>query len=209
MSTHPRPPTGPSRSPWSGPPPVTTVLTRTRRWSKLTGDGHPLEVTTVDVRDPAGQDLMRRHGAGISPLVLVDRRLLRRGPASPAQAGPARCTKCAERPSLTSRPAPDDGKLSLPAPVLAAFLAGGVALFAPCCIVFLAPRYLGGRGEEPTLATAAPDLRVCRRARARPGAHHLGHQPGGLRHRQLPPTAVLRGSGASCSPWRRSACPGG
>jgi len=26
--------------------------------------------------------------------------------------------------------------------VLAAFLAGGVALFAPCCIVFLAPGYL-------------------------------------------------------------------
>ena len=28
--------------------------------------------------------------------------------------------------------------------VLAAFLAGGVALFAPCCIVFLAPSYLAG-----------------------------------------------------------------
>ena len=26
--------------------------------------------------------------------------------------------------------------------VLAAFFAGGVALFAPCCIVFLAPSYL-------------------------------------------------------------------
>ena len=26
--------------------------------------------------------------------------------------------------------------------VIAAFLAGGVALFAPCCIVFLAPSYL-------------------------------------------------------------------
>ncbi len=26
--------------------------------------------------------------------------------------------------------------------ILAAFLAGGVALFAPCCIVFLAPSYL-------------------------------------------------------------------
>jgi cytochrome c biogenesis protein CcdA len=25
--------------------------------------------------------------------------------------------------------------------ILAAFLAGGVALFAPCCIVFLAPSY--------------------------------------------------------------------
>jgi cytochrome c-type biogenesis protein len=28
--------------------------------------------------------------------------------------------------------------------ILAAFLAGGVALFAPCCIVFLAPSYLAG-----------------------------------------------------------------
>ena len=28
--------------------------------------------------------------------------------------------------------------------VVAAFLAGGVALFAPCCIVFLAPSYLAG-----------------------------------------------------------------
>lgn len=28
--------------------------------------------------------------------------------------------------------------------VLAAFFAGGVALFAPCCIVFLAPSYLAG-----------------------------------------------------------------
>ena len=26
--------------------------------------------------------------------------------------------------------------------ILAAFLAGGIALFAPCCIVFLAPSYL-------------------------------------------------------------------
>ena len=28
--------------------------------------------------------------------------------------------------------------------ILAAFFAGGVALFAPCCIVFLAPSYLAG-----------------------------------------------------------------
>jgi hypothetical protein len=29
-------------------------------------------VTTVGIREPAGQELMRRHGAGTSPLVLVD-----------------------------------------------------------------------------------------------------------------------------------------
>ena len=40
----------------------------------------------------------------------------------------------------------------LPAPgaggVLAAFLAGGVALFAPCCIVFLAPSYLAAAAKN-------------------------------------------------------------
>ena len=39
---------------------------------RLADDGHVLEVTTVDVRDPAGQALLRRHGAALSPLVLVD-----------------------------------------------------------------------------------------------------------------------------------------
>ena len=34
------------------------------------------------------------------------------------------------------------GDLLTTGSVLAAFLAGGVALFAPCCIVFLAPSYL-------------------------------------------------------------------
>ena len=34
------------------------------------------------------------------------------------------------------------GELLTTGSVLAAFLAGGVALFAPCCIVFLAPSYL-------------------------------------------------------------------
>lgn len=32
--------------------------------------------------------------------------------------------------------------------ILAAFLAGGVALFAPCCIVFLAPSYLAGAAKN-------------------------------------------------------------
>ena len=39
---------------------------------RLAEDGHVFEVTTHDVRDPAGQQLMRRHGAAMSPLVLVD-----------------------------------------------------------------------------------------------------------------------------------------
>ena len=34
------------------------------------------------------------------------------------------------------------GDLLTTGSVLAAFFAGGVALFAPCCIVFLAPSYL-------------------------------------------------------------------
>jgi cytochrome c biogenesis protein CcdA len=34
------------------------------------------------------------------------------------------------------------GELLTTGAVLAVFLAGGVALFAPCCIVFLAPSYL-------------------------------------------------------------------
>jgi cytochrome c-type biogenesis protein len=40
------------------------------------------------------------------------------------------------------------GDLLTTGSVLAAFLAGGVALFAPCCIVFLAPSYLAGAREE-------------------------------------------------------------
>jgi cytochrome c-type biogenesis protein len=34
------------------------------------------------------------------------------------------------------------GELLTTGSVLAAFFAGGVALFAPCCIVFLAPSYM-------------------------------------------------------------------
>ena len=40
--------------------------------SRLAEDGHTFEVTTLDVRDRAGQDLMRGHGAVMSPLVLLD-----------------------------------------------------------------------------------------------------------------------------------------
>lgn len=40
------------------------------------------------------------------------------------------------------------GELLATGSVLAAFLAGGVALFAPCCIVFLAPSYLAGAAKN-------------------------------------------------------------
>ncbi len=39
---------------------------------QLAADGHPFRVVTLDVREAAGQELMRRHGAGMSPLVLVN-----------------------------------------------------------------------------------------------------------------------------------------
>ncbi len=34
--------------------------------------GFPVEVSTVDVRSPEGEDLMRAHRATMSPLVIVD-----------------------------------------------------------------------------------------------------------------------------------------
>lgn len=40
------------------------------------------------------------------------------------------------------------GELLTTGSVVAAFLAGGVALFAPCCIVFLAPSYLAGAAKS-------------------------------------------------------------
>ena len=72
MSTRP--------GPLLGPPQVTVVESPSCHYcadahqalNRLAEDGHTFEVTTLDVRDPAGQDLMRRHGAGMSPLVLVD-----------------------------------------------------------------------------------------------------------------------------------------
>ena len=33
---------------------------------------HPLDVSVVSLTDPEGADLMRRHRAGMSPLVLLD-----------------------------------------------------------------------------------------------------------------------------------------
>ena len=102
----------------------------------------PLEVRAVDVRSGEGQELMHSHRAAMSPLVLLDGAFLSQGTALPPQAregaGPAVPRHRAprrgrQRPWVTCSP-PDPG--------LAAFFAGGVALFAPCCIVFLAPSYL-------------------------------------------------------------------
>jgi glutaredoxin len=39
---------------------------------QVLGQEFPLEVTELDVRDPLGRDLVARHGAGMSPLVLLD-----------------------------------------------------------------------------------------------------------------------------------------
>lgn len=72
MSTRP--------GPLFGPPQVTVVESPSCHFCadahealhRLAEDGHVFTVTTLDVRDPAGQQLMRQHGAGMSPLVLVD-----------------------------------------------------------------------------------------------------------------------------------------
>lgn len=40
--------------------------------AQLAADGLPIQVTTLDLRDPAGASLLRHHGAGMSPLVLLD-----------------------------------------------------------------------------------------------------------------------------------------
>jgi glutaredoxin len=39
---------------------------------ELAADGHTFDVVTLDLREAVGQDLMRRHGAGMSPLVLIN-----------------------------------------------------------------------------------------------------------------------------------------
>ncbi len=72
MSTRPGPPGGPVQ--------VTVVESASCHYCadarealrELAENGHDVEVRTVALADPAGQDLMRRHGAGMSPLVLVD-----------------------------------------------------------------------------------------------------------------------------------------
>jgi glutaredoxin len=43
------------------------------------GGEFPLEVVRVDLRSPAGMDLAQRHGASMSPLVLLDGAFLSAG----------------------------------------------------------------------------------------------------------------------------------
>ena len=72
LSTQPRPPLGPTRVTVVESPSCHYCADAHEALEQLTADGHALEVTTLDVRAPAGQDLMRRHGVAISPLILVD-----------------------------------------------------------------------------------------------------------------------------------------
>ena len=72
MSTRPGPPLGPPQVTVVESPSCHYCADAHQALNRLAEDGHIFEVTTLDVREPAGQDLMRRHGAGMSPLVLVD-----------------------------------------------------------------------------------------------------------------------------------------
>ena len=72
MSTRPGPPNGPVRVTVVESPSCHYCADAQEALQRLADDGHPFEVTTLDVRDRAGQDLVRRHGAAMSPLVLVD-----------------------------------------------------------------------------------------------------------------------------------------
>ncbi|GAA4409440.1 hypothetical protein GCM10023168_28210 [Fodinibacter luteus] len=101
MSTHPGPPHGPIKVTVVESPSCHYCADAHQALEQLTGDGHPLEVTTLDVRDPAGQDLMRRHGAGMSPLVLVDGAFFSQG-RLPRRKLARHLRKCAERPHITT-----------------------------------------------------------------------------------------------------------
>ena len=72
MSTRPGPQHGPVQVTVVQSPSCHYCADAHQALKQLADDGHPVEVTTLDVRDPAGQELMRRHGAAMSPLVLVD-----------------------------------------------------------------------------------------------------------------------------------------
>jgi hypothetical protein len=100
---------------------------------------YPLTINVVSITDEPGRTLMQAHRAPMSPPVLLDGRTSAPG-ASP----------CASSKSDWPRPRAVQamGDLLTTGSVLAAFLAGGVALFAPCRIVFLAPSYLAGAREE-------------------------------------------------------------
>ena len=72
MSTRPGPPNGPTEVIVVEAPSCHYCADAHQALEQFVAEGHQLRVTTLDVREPAGQDLMRQHGAGMSPLVLVD-----------------------------------------------------------------------------------------------------------------------------------------
>ena len=72
MSTHPGLPPRPTQVTVVESPSCHYCADAHQALEQLAADGDALEVTTLDVRAPAGQDLMRRHGAAMSPLVLVE-----------------------------------------------------------------------------------------------------------------------------------------
>lgn len=72
MSTRPGPQHGPVQVTVVESPSCHYCADAHQALKQLADDGHPVEVTTLDVRDTEAQELMRRHGAAMSPLVLVD-----------------------------------------------------------------------------------------------------------------------------------------
>lgn len=72
MSTRPGPPNGPTEVTVVESPSCHFCADAHQALEQLAADGHGFRVVTLDVRDAAGQDLMRQHGAGMSPLVLVN-----------------------------------------------------------------------------------------------------------------------------------------
>jgi glutaredoxin len=72
LSTRPGPPDGPTEVTVVESPSCHFCADAHQALDQLAADGHTFRVVTLDVREPAGQDLMRQHGAGMSPLVLVN-----------------------------------------------------------------------------------------------------------------------------------------
>ena len=72
LSARPGPPNGPIEVTVVESPSCHFCADAHQVLEQLAADGYMFRVVTLDVRDAAGQDLMRRHGAGMSPLVLVN-----------------------------------------------------------------------------------------------------------------------------------------
>ena len=72
MSTRPVPPNGPIEVTVVESPSCHYCADAHQALQRLAAEGHAFSVVTLDLRTPAGQDLMRTHGAAMSPLVLVN-----------------------------------------------------------------------------------------------------------------------------------------